>query len=58
MIICKLMKTYNTEFDNITIAFTDENGRLLEIEDKSHYTLLFYKYKWCLILQNQENNVC
>ena len=28
------LKTYNTEFDGIIIAFTYQNGRLLEIEDK------------------------
>ena len=26
--------TYNTEFDEIIITFTDQNGRPLEIEDK------------------------
>ena len=29
-----LLKTYNTELDEIIITFTDENGRPLEIEDK------------------------
>ena len=28
------LKTYNTEFDNITITTTDQNSRPLEIEDK------------------------
>ena len=28
------LKTYNTEFDEIIITFTDQNGRPLEIEDK------------------------
>ena len=27
-------KTYNTEFDNITITTTDQSSRPLEIEDK------------------------
>ena len=35
------MKTYNTEFDEIIITFTDQNGRLLEIENKIN--LLFNK---------------
>ena len=26
-------KTHNTEFDEIIITFTDQNGRQLEIED-------------------------
>ena len=28
------LKTYITKFDDIIIAFTDQKGRLLEIEDK------------------------
>ena len=28
------LKTYNTEFDEIIIIFTDQNDRPLEIEDK------------------------
>ena len=28
------LETYNTESDYITITFTDQNGRPLEIEDK------------------------
>ena len=38
-----VLKTYNTEFDNITITFTDENGRQLEIEDRVNLTLLINK---------------
>ena len=38
------LKTYNTEFDDIIITFTDQsgrqNGRLLEIENKVNFTLL------------------
>ena len=37
------MKTYNTEFDEIIITFMDQNGRLLEIENKVN--LLFNKKK-------------
>ena len=41
------LKTYNTEFDDIIITFTDQsgrqNGRLLEIEDKVNFTLLINK---------------
>ena len=36
-------KTYNTEFDDITITFTDQNGRTLGIEIKVNLTLLIYK---------------
>ena len=37
------LKTYNIEFDDITITFTDQNGRPLEIEDKLNLTLLVNK---------------
>ena len=39
------LKTYNTEFDEIIIKFTDQNGRPLEIEDKVNLTLLIDKWK-------------
>ena len=38
-----LLKTYNTEFNEIIKTFTDQNGRLLEIENKVSLTLLFNK---------------
>ena len=34
------LKICNTEFDDIVITFTDQNGRSLEIEEKDHLTLL------------------
>ena len=34
------LKTYNSEFDDIIITFTDQNGRPLEIEDNLNLTLL------------------
>ena len=37
------LKTYNTEFDEIIIKFMNQNGRLLEIEDKVNLTLLIDK---------------
>ena len=37
------LKTYNTVFDDITITFTDQNGRLLQIEEKVNFTLLIKK---------------
>ena len=36
------LKTYNTEIDNITVTFTDKNGKILEIEDKVNLTLFVY----------------
>ena len=32
------LRTYNTEFVDIAIIFTDHNGRALEIEDKVNLT--------------------
>ena len=37
------LKNYNTEFDEIIITFTDQNGRPLEIADKLSLTLLINK---------------
>ena len=37
------LKAYNTEFDESIMAFTDQNGRPLEIEDKVNLTLLINK---------------
>ena len=45
------LETYNTEFDNITITFTHQNCRPLEIEDKVNLTLLINKWKWHVTLQ-------
>ena len=41
--ISVFLKTYNTEFDGIIITFTDQNCRLLEIEDKVNLTLIINK---------------
>ena len=38
-----VLKTYNTEFDEIIIMFTDQTGRPLEIEDKFNLQLLINK---------------
>ena len=37
------LKTYNTEFYEIIITFTDQNGRPLEIEDKVNLPLCINK---------------
>ena len=37
------LKNYNIEFDEIIATFTDQNGRPLEIEDKSNLALLINK---------------
>ena len=38
-------KNYNTEFDDIIIKFTNQNGRPFEIEDKVNFPLLNNKQK-------------
>ena len=40
-----LLKTYNTEFDEIIITFMGQNGRLLEIEDRISLTLLINEWQ-------------
>ena len=39
------LKTYNTEFDETIITFTDQNVKPLEIEDKVNLTYLIIKYQ-------------
>ena len=48
------LKTNNTEFDEIIITYMDKNDRPLEIEDKVNFTLLVNKWKWHVVLENQE----
>ena len=37
------LQTYNTEFDEVIITFTNQNGRLLGKEEKDNLTLLINK---------------
>ena len=37
------LKSYDIEFDEIIIIFTDKNGTSLEIQDKVNLTLLINK---------------
>ena len=37
------LETYNIEFDEIVITFTDQNGKPLELEEKVDLTLLSNK---------------
>ena len=37
------LKSFSTEFDNITITFTVQNSGLLETEEKFKFTLLINK---------------
>ena len=48
-------KTFdNTAVGDIIMRFTDQNGKVLEIEDKVSLTLLINKQKLHVILQNQK----
>ena len=38
-----LLEIYNTEFHQIIITFTDQNGRPLRIKNKANLTLLINK---------------
>ena len=35
-----ILKTFNSEYDEINIWFTDQNGKPLEIEDRIYLTLV------------------
>ena len=48
------LKTYSTEFGKIIITFTNQDGKLLEVKDKVHLTLLINKQRRQVILWNQE----
>ena len=37
------LKTYNTEFDEFMITFTNQNGRTFEIKDRVNLTLFINK---------------
>ena len=50
-------ETYNTEFDKIIITFMDQNGTLLEIEDKANLTVLIKTTKKNK-KQNNNNKKC
>ena len=52
------LKTYNTEFDEVIIKFTDQNSRPLEIGDKVNLTLLNNKQKcWDILLNQEQENL-
>ena len=47
------LKTFNTEFDEIIITFTKQNGRPLETKDKVN--LLINKWKF---YRAENNKIC
>ena len=48
------LKTHSTEFGKIIITFANQDGKLLEVKDKVHLTLLINKQRRQVILWNQE----
>ena len=44
------LESYNTEFDDIIIKFTNQNGRSLEIEGRVNLILFINKYKLHIII--------
>ena len=51
------LKSYETEFDEMIITFTDQNGRPLEVQDKVNLTLLINKKKWYTLWAQQCDNI-
>ena len=51
------LRTYNTEFDEIIMAFTDQHGTPLWIEQKVYLTLLINKKKWQALQAYQSKNI-
>ena len=49
-----ILKTYNTEFDEIIITFTEQNGRRLEIDDKGNLILLIEMTRYSLELRTRK----
>ena len=41
------LKTFNSEYDEIKVWFTDQNSQPLEIEDKINLTLVIQQYNHC-----------
>ena len=52
------LKTYGTEFDEIIITFTDQNGRPLEIEDKVNLTLLINNRNDSIFYSTKNKKIC
>ena len=46
----EFLKTYNTDFDDITTGLSDQSVKPLEIKDKVNLTLLINKLKRLFIL--------
>ena len=44
------LKTFNSEYDENIVWFTDQNSKALEIEDKINLTMLI---KWSIYYENE-----
>ena len=49
------LQTYNTEFDEVIITFTDENSRSSLIEDKVNLTLLIETVRYSIELRMKKH---
>ena len=49
------LQTYNTEFDEVIITFTDQNSRSSLIEDKVNLTLLIETVRYSIELRMKKH---
>ena len=52
------LKTFNTEYDDIEVWFTDQNSKPLEIEDRINLTMVIKYYKNEIFNQTERQNTC
>ena len=52
------LKTYNTEFDENIIAFIEQNGRPLEVEEKVNLKFLMTNRNYRLSYRTKSKKVC
>ena len=52
------LKTYNTDFHEVIIKFTDQKGRLLEIEGKVSLTLFIIIRNDAMFYRTQNEKIC
>ena len=51
------LKTFNSEYDEIIVWFTDQNGQPSEIEDRINSTMVVKYWKW-EICNNRNKTLC
>ena len=52
------LKTYNKDFDEIIIKFTDQNSRPLEIEGKVNLTLFIISRNGAMFYRTKNEKIC